>query len=185
MVHTNFTNGISDIRWLVLYVGSRKEKAVLKSLESNQIEAYVPLKERLYKYASKSLVRQLPIIPGYVFVRAGKKDLGPILGIPFVFGFLKTGDSYSVVSEGEISHLRRLCSADQLSWCEEPVDTLRAGALVEIVRGPLAGVRGRFVDKKGKDLFVVSFGDQLQTQLGTFEIRRKDITLLEEVFMDK
>jgi transcription antitermination factor NusG len=167
-------------KWLALYVGSRKEKIVLKSLIFKNISAYLPLKERHYKYASKSVVRQLPILPGYVFVQATKTDVGSILEVPFVFGFLKMGLKYSVVTEKEIEHLRRLSSTDHLEWYDQPEDKFVEGDLVEIVRGPLAGVRGRFVATKSRNIFLIAFGEQLRTQLGTFEVRLEDVAPLAE-----
>lgn len=169
-------------KWLVLCVGSRKEKTVLRSLHSKQIDVFVPLKERHYKYSSKSVVRQLPILPGYVFVNAAKSNIGFILGTPFVYSILKTGTDYSVVTEAEIEHLRRLSSTEHLKWYDRAADEqLLKGDLVEIVRGPLAGVRGRFMASKGRNVFLISFGEQLQTQLGTFEIRQEDVAPLKEL----
>lgn len=175
MKYSHHDVGLPLKRWLVLSVGFRKEKAVLKSLVSEQFDGYVPLKERNFKYASKSVVRQLPILPGYVFVKVEKAKVGTILGMPFVFGFLKNETNFSVVTEEEISHLRRLSSTEHLDWYDQPEGKLQEGTLVEIVKGPLAGIRGRFVADKGRNVFLIAFGDSLQTQLGTFEVKPEDI----------
>lgn len=181
MLHQRPSVGLFGTKWLVLNVGFRKEKTVLKSLSSLQIDAYVPLKERHYKYSSKSVVRQLPILPGYVFAKAAKANIGSILDTSFVFGILKTGTDYSVVTEAEIEHLRRLSSTEHLKWHDRAENELSEGSLVEIVRGPLAGVRGRFVATKGRNIFLISFGEQLYTQLGTFEVRQEDVSPLTEL----
>lgn len=182
MTNYYYGNKVPEKKWLVLSVGFRKEKTVLKSLSLNQIEAYVPLKVRSFKYPSKSVVRHLPIIPGYVFVKPAKMEIGRIIGQPFVFRFLKTGTNYSEVTEAEMRNLRRLSCTEHLEWFNQTEeDQLRQGDLVQIIRGPLTGIRGRFVSIKARNVFLISFGEHLQTQLGTFEVKPEDIGPLVEL----
>ena len=166
-------------RWNVLAVGSRKEKAVQKLLTSQDINSYVPLRERYYRYESKTVVRQLPILPGYVFVDSAPKTFGSILGVPYVYGFLKTGNRYSQVTEQEVAHLRRLSSTENLQWCDEVQAELSEGTLVEIIRGPLVGLKGRFISRKSQKIFLIWFGE-LRTQLGTFELHANDVVQISE-----
>ena len=161
--------------WFVLWVGSRKEKAVQQYLTSLKVEAYVPTRERTYTYASKQVSRDLPVLTNYVFVNCTPAKLGSLLSVPFVFSYLRDDRGPSPVSEREIDNLRQLCDNSLLDWqevAEPPV--LEQGALVEIVRGPLQGLRGQFLQQKSSQVFLVAFGDKL-TQLGTYEVQPNDI----------
>ncbi|MFK8161592.1 MAG: transcription termination/antitermination protein NusG [Lewinella sp.] len=163
--------------WLVLRVGSRKEKLVRASLEVAGIECFVPLREKQISYASKRVVRHLPVIPGYVFVRVDKTKTGTVLSIPFANGFLRTGGVYDRISERELQRLRQLCNNTLVAWSNEalqdPIPSV-PGSLVEIIRGPLTGLRGYFLSEVNRNTFRITLG-LIETQLTTCDIDISDV----------
>ena len=162
--------------WNVIKVGNRKEKTVARQLSALGVEHYLPLRERQYRYSSKRVLRQLPIIPGYVFVRAQPRQLAAVLSVPFVFDYLRDETGPCTIREEEMQRLRYLSSADSLNWVDEAeaAAALTAGTPVEIIRGPLAGVRGYFVAHNRKNQFLISFS-HLRTQLSTYEVAAADV----------
>ena len=161
-------------RWFAIRVGHRKEKAVVKQLAREGVEYFLPLRDRPYKYKSKTGVRQIPLLGGYLFVRIVSAEVSLVLRPSYVFGFVKLGRNRKQVTQQEIDLLRRISSDDTLEWAVEAAPAYAAGCLVEIARGPLAGVRGHYVAAKNKKTFIISFGG-LDARLTTCEVSPGDI----------
>ncbi|WP_157975968.1 UpxY family transcription antiterminator [Lewinella sp. IMCC34191] len=166
-------------RWFALRVGNRKEKVVVKLLERDGIQTFLPLRERPFNYKSKTGVRQIPLLGGYLFVKITQQESLKVLQPTYVFGFVKLGKERRQIKQEEIDLLRRLSSDSSLEWVvEEKMATLQPGQLVEICRGPLSGVRGHYVDAKNKKTFVISLGG-LDARLMTYEVSPKDVIPLD------
>ena len=166
-------------RWFAIRVGNRKEKVVVKHLQRDDIETFLPLRERPFNYKSKTGVRQIPLLGGYLFVKIVSREAVKVLQPPFVFGFVKLGRERRQIKQEEIDLLRRLSTDNSFEWVvEEKMATLQPGQLVEICRGPLSGVRGHYIDAKNKKTFVISLGG-LDARLMTYEVSPQDIVPLE------
>ena len=156
--HTDHLDAVEP-RWFALKVGHRKEKVVVKLLERQGVECFLPLRDRPFKYKSKTGVRQIPLLGGYLFVKIVSAQANLVLQPNFVFGFVKIGRNRRQVTPEEINLLQRLSTHNTLEWVvEEKTEVLEVGTPVEIVRGPLAGVRGHYVAAKNKKTFIISFG---------------------------
>ena len=164
--------------WMILRVGSRKEKYVSTFLAKEGVETSVPLRERVFSYASKKVKRQLPIIPGYVFVRpANGRQIAQTMAAPYAFEFLRTDGKYDLVKDAELLRLRTLATSKLVDWVEaEPEEATvpAAGDLVQIATGALAGTRGRFVEVKNKQIFRITLGI-VATQLTICEVSASNI----------
>lgn len=165
----------SEARWFAIRVGHRKEKVVVKLLRARGIECFLPLRNRPFEYKSKRGVRQLPLLSGYLFVHITTKDAALVHQANFVFGFVKIGRERRRVTVSEIELLKKLSSDDSLRWVvEDKLEVLSQGDAVEICRGPLTGVRGKFVDVKNKKTFIISFGG-IDARLTTCEVSPDDV----------
>ena len=146
-----------------------------KLLERDGIEHYLPLRDRPFTYKSKTGVRQIPLLGGYVFVKIISSQSVVVLQPSQVFGFVRLGRNRKQVTQAEIDLLRRLSSDNALEWAvEEKASAFNPGCRVEIARGPLAGVRGYYVQAKTKKTFLVSF-DGLDARLMTCEVSPTDV----------
>ncbi|PPK87951.1 transcription antitermination factor NusG [Neolewinella xylanilytica] len=172
-------------RWFAIRVGNRKEKVVVKQLERDGIQTFLPLRDRPFSYKSKTGVRKIPLLGGYLFVKITQREALKVLQPNFVFGFVKLGTERRQIRQEEIDLLRRLSSDNSLEWVvEEKLASLQPGQLVEICRGPLSGVRGHYVNAKNKKTFIISFGG-LDARLMTCEVSPKDVVPLDgEVLND-
>lgn len=171
----------SDKRWFAVRVGTRKEKVVAKYLESVGLEGYVPLRTVHHHYPSKSVTRQIPLISGYVFAKVNRGDISKVLANNFVFEFVKFGRIYRQVTELEIEQLRNISAESGTDWfAVEESNLPLEGSLMEVCRGPFAGMRGHFRKQKSKNVFIVAIGG-LDTLLATCEINARDLIPLQEV----
>jgi len=126
--------------WFALYTNSRHEKRVANHLALRKIEHFLPLyrAERRWNDGSR-VTLELPLFPGYVFVRLGRKEWGRPLEVPGALWLVAgTGGRPAPLHQTEIERLRRgidLCRA-------EPHPVLRVGQKARITRGPLEGMEG-------------------------------------------
>lgn len=181
-VTSSFTDDLhpTEARWFAVRVGHRKEKVVCKLLDREGVEHYLPLRDRPFRYKSKTGVRQIPLLGGYLFVNIVARESLAVQRQNFVFGFVKIGNERRRIKTAEIDLLRKLSSDNSLEWVvEEKMEALAVGSVVEICRGPLAGVRGCYLHAKDKKTFVISFGG-LDARLMTFEVSPEDVIPLRE-----
>ena len=168
-----------EYRWFAIRVGNRKEKVVAKQLNREGIETYLPLRDRPFHYKSKTGVRQIPLLGGYLFVKISSRESWQVLQPSFVFGCVKLGKDRRQIKKAELDVLRKLSTDNSLEWVvEDKLQELEPGSLVEICRGPLAGVRGHYINAKNKKTFVISFGG-LDARLMTCEVSPDDVVPLD------
>lgn len=181
-VSSSFTDDLhpTESRWFAVRVGHRKEKVVCKMLDREGVEHYLPLRDRPFKYKSKTGVRQIPLLGGYLFVNIVASESLKVQRQSFVFGFVKIGNERRQIKPEEIDLLRKLSSDNTLEWVvEEKMEGLTVGSVMEICRGPLSGVRGHYLHAKNKKTFVITLGG-LDARLMTFEVSPEDVIPLRE-----
>ena len=147
-------------KWYAVVTKYRNEKMIAKKLQAIGIEAFVPLIERVKQYASRKKVHYLPLVSCYVFVKVAPKTFVKVLEITNVFHFVKFGDEIAEITESEISLLKRITEVDYPIEVSEP-SIFHQGDHVEIIEGPLAGIKGTLVRNQNKNKFLVEF-DKLE-----------------------
>lgn len=161
---------VTERRWFAVRTSSRHEKKAGNELRKAGIECYVPLRERIYHYPSKQVRRELPLLTGYVFVFIRKEEEPIVRRAHYVSSFVTLGKNRRQISEEEMQLLRTLSTDRELSWetVEDAFD-FEAGTPVEIIKGPLVGIRGYYLSKKNKKTFLISLGG-LGACLSTCEV---------------
>jgi len=96
---------------------------------------------------------QLPLFPGYVFVKVILHDRFRVLENPGIIRLVGTNGSATPVPEGEVEKLRSSLAI----WKAEPYPFLAPGSQVRIKSGPFAGLQGRVIRRKGRLRLVASF----------------------------
>lgn len=134
------------------------------------MESFLPLWERWSRWKDRQKRVQFPLFPGYAFVRLDLAARLTVLRIPGVVGFVTVADTPTPVPVEEIDAVRTLvCS--RLHY--DPHPFFNEGMDVEVVRGPLAGVRGRLVRKDRGASLVISVS--LVRQAVAIEIHAADV----------
>ncbi|HUI73486.1 MAG TPA: transcription termination/antitermination NusG family protein, partial [Candidatus Acidoferrum sp.] len=96
---------------------------------------------------------ELPLFPGYVFVRMALRDRRKVQQIPGVARLVEFGGTPAALPEEEIEALRTSLASGVRA---EPHPFLTAGRKVRVKCGPLAGVEGILLKRKGKFRVVIS-----------------------------
>ncbi len=141
------------VRWYALYTRPRHEKAVAEQLAGRQLEAFLPVREVLSRWKDRRKLVQLPLFPGYVFVRTPltrKRDVVRTDGVVYMVSFHGVP---APVPDEQIEAVKEICLTKLPC---DPYPYLTEGRWVRVIRGPLNGLTGILVRKKGKHRLVIS-----------------------------
>jgi transcription antitermination factor NusG len=131
--------------WFAVYTTSRHEKRVARNLGQRQIEHFLPIYRTQHTWKDGTRVMlDLPLFPGYVFVRIDLHDRVGVLEVPGVVSMIGTAKQPAPLPELEVEALRAGLDPTKA----EPHPLLTVGQRVRITRGALAGVEGIVVRKK-------------------------------------
>jgi len=132
---------MTDRRWYALQTHSRHEKQVRDRLSAVGIEPLLPLGKQCRQWSDRKVWTTLPLFSGYCFANFGLAGSLAVLQIPGVARIVGTLRPEPVPAE-EIAVLQQVSSVNPMM---EPCDYFTEGAWVEVIRGPLVGLRGQLV----------------------------------------
>ena len=145
-----------ELQWYVVHVRSRHEIRVTERLTNIGVEVFLPVSERVRRWKDRKKIISFPLFPGYLFVRLSNNQNSRllILKTPGVARFIGqvTGIPEAVPDE-QIASLKRLVESKENL---DPYPYLLEGNRVRIKNGPLAGVEGLLVERKGMHSLVLS-----------------------------
>src|SRR5882757_2912770 len=139
-------------RWYAAYTLPRHEKAVAHRLVQQKIESYLPLYPAVRCWNHRRVEVELPLFPGYVFVKMLLADRIRILSRPGIIRLVSFSGSPAVLPDEEIERLQ----LSLVIWKAKPYPFLTAGKQVLIQSGPFAGLKGKILRRKGKMRLVVT-----------------------------
>lgn len=139
---------------------------------SKSLEAFVPLYGCMRRWKNGKTWVELPLFPGYMFVRLALNDRLRALSIPGVVGLVGFRNRPIPVSEREIGWLRQGLSM----FAAQPHPYLRVGERVRIKNGPLTGAEGILL--RHKQDFRVVLSMELIMRSVSLEIDACDLEVL-------
>ncbi len=141
--------------WYAVYTRSRHEKAVCRSLQRKVIEVFLPLHEVLSHWKDRRKWVQKPLFPGYLFVQMLAPEFWTVTNTRGVVHIVGDGQDPIPVPEEQVEAVRRLVEADVKL---DPWRHMRKGTLVRMKTGPLIGLEGFIVERRGTCRLVVCIG---------------------------
>jgi transcription antitermination factor NusG len=159
--------------WYAVHTVSRHEKVVARQMNGNGLDHFLPLYKsaRCWKDRRKEL--ELPLFPGYVFVRIAFQDRLRVQKLTGVLQIVSFNGKPALVPEIEIEALRNGLTRN--AWLE-PYPYLKVGRRVRVRSGPMAGVDGILVRRKEKFRVVLSV--DLIMQSVALEVDGADVELV-------
>ncbi len=152
LVQAQSGDDIDKACWYVAYTQPRHEKAVDRHLKLRNLESYLPLYREIRNWNGRRTEVTLPLFPGYIFVRLPSGERTKVLEHPSVICFVNFGGRSARLADEEIEVLRNSCGKRHA----EPFPYLSAGKRVRIQDGPLAGLEGTVLRRKGRTRMIVS-----------------------------
>ena len=141
--------------WYAVQTGYRYEQRVAQGLTVKGIETYLPLLREVHQWKDRRKVIDMPAFSGYLFVHY-QPNLGNRVKVLETSGVVRLlgGNHFpNQVPDAEIEALQRTLSSGVA--CDR-CDALTPGTMVNVKRGPLAGVQGRLVRYKNSVRLVVA-----------------------------
>jgi transcription termination/antitermination protein NusG len=139
--------------WFALQTRSRHEKIVRDQLDMRNIEHFLPTMRRLSQWTDRKKQIEVPLFAGYCFARFSSSDRLPVLQSQGVVRVVGSGGRAEPIPDEEIESLRRLINNASDYVCHP---YLREGMLVEVINGPLQGVKGRLIREARHSRLVLS-----------------------------
>lgn len=139
------------VRWYAAYTCANHEKRVASQLKARSVEHFLPLYESIRRWKDRRVKLEMPLFPGYIFVRLALQNRLPVLQIPGLANLVGFKGMPTALPDDEIEGLKKgLMSGVRV----EPHAFLTVGRRVRITAGPFAGLEG-VVKRKKKNLRVV------------------------------
>lgn len=136
---------VSEVYWYAIQTCSRHEKPVRDRLMAAGVEPFLPLSKQCRQWSDRKVWTTAPLFSGYCFARFALAKSLVVLNMPGVVRIVGSSKPEPIQPE-EIAALQQVASADRVM---EPWDYLTEGLWVEVVKGPLSGLRGQVV-RRGK-----------------------------------
>src|SRR5688572_14023140 len=131
----------APVSWFAVQTLSRHEKLVRDQLARRNVEHFLPMTRRINQWTDRRKEVEVPLFAGYCFVRLPWADRLTVLQSQGVIRFVGCARPEPIPDE-EIESLRTLMDNSSELVCHP---YLKEGTLVEVISGPLQGVKGRLV----------------------------------------
>lgn len=136
--------------WHAVYVKSRAEKKAQSELQFQEIETFLPLQRKLRQWSDRKKWVETPLISGYLFVRSSRKEYDLILQSNHVVSYVRFEGKAAVIPDAQIEYLKLMLKQDN-SEVEISREKLKPGQMIEVIAGPLIGLKGKLQKIKGKN----------------------------------
>jgi len=166
-----------DVQWFAVVTRSRHERKVHDQLQSKEVEAFLPVVERWSRWRDRRKLIEWPLFPGYCFARCSSDDIRPVLACRGVVHVVSFAARPVPVPDHEIDGVRRLLHS---KLPHDPCPFIEVGMWVQVVHGPLRGVRGRLVRKDQSTTLVVAIemlGRALSIAIDAADVTAADSSL--------
>lgn len=139
------------LRWYAISTRSRHEKLVRDRLAAIGVEAFLPLARKLSQWSDRKVWTEIPLFSGYCFASFSLTNSHAVLQTPGIVRIVGSVMPEPVPDE-EVAAIKKLVESRRSF---EPHDYLSEGDWVEVVQGPLTGLRGQLLRKAGHDCLVI------------------------------
>jgi transcription antitermination factor NusG len=143
----------ADLLWYAAYTRANHEKRVAEQLGVRSVEHFVPLYDSTRRWKDRKVRLQLPLFPGYVFVRLALRDRLRVLQVPGLARLVGFNGLPCALPDSEIEALKAGLASGVRA---EPHPYLTVGRRVRVKAGPLAGMEGVLTRKRNGARFVLS-----------------------------
>jgi transcription antitermination factor NusG len=144
---------LREPQWFAAYTCANHEKRVAMELSVRGVEHFLPLYSSVRRWKDRRVQLELPLFPGYVFVRLPLCERLRVLQIPSVVRLVGFGGLPVPLPNEEMELMR---SGLSQSAGVLPYPFLTVGHRVRITEGPFAGLEGVLKRKKSSLRVVIS-----------------------------
>ena len=148
------------MKWYAVHTRSRHEKQVDLFLSERGVETFLPLVHTLSRRRDRKKYVDIPLFPGYLFVLTEKErllfDVKYTRGVTRIIG--TDLDAPTPIPDKQILDIKSIMETEVKL---DPFPYLKKGRMVRVKSGPLKGLEGILVERKGHYKLVIKI-DLLQ-----------------------
>ena len=148
------------MKWYAVHTRSRHEKQVNLFLSERGVETFLPLVHTLSRRRDRKKYVDIPLFPGYLFVFTEKErllfDVKYTRGVTRIIG--TDLDAPTPIPDKQILDIKSIMETEVKL---DPFPYLKKGRMVRVKSGPLKGLEGILVERKGHYKLVIKI-DLLQ-----------------------
>lgn len=137
-------------RWWALHTKPRQEKSLARWLSAARMTYYLPTYERRNRIRGRVLSSRVPLFPGYLFLHADRAARIDALSTNRVVRSIEVGDQDELWND--LRQVHRLINS---GLPIAPETRLIPGMQVEVIQGPLTGMRGTVCRSASGNRFIV------------------------------
>jgi len=138
--------------WVAFYTLARREKDLMRKLAAAGVPFYSPLvRRRLHSAGGRVRSSWVPLFPGYVFSPVDDDQRRAALATNVVSRWLLVPDQRMLVDD--LRAIKRLIDSERPLTPEARLD---AGQAVRVRSGPLRGLEGLVVSRRGEERLLVA-----------------------------
>jgi transcription antitermination factor NusG len=142
-------------KWFAIYVKSRNEKKVFKTLDDIGIESFLPLITRMKQWSDRRKKVEEPLFRSYLFVNISLNDYYKVLNVNGVVKFICFEKKPVEVPQNQIIAIKKYITDTDLHDVDYENIDFKEGELVRIKSGQMKDLIGRFVKINGKHRVVI------------------------------
>lgn len=136
--------------WHALYIKSRAEKKAQHELQAQGIETFLPLQRKLRQWSDRKKWVEMPLMSGYLFVKICRKEYDQVLQSNYVVSYVRFEGKAAIVPDCQIEYLKLMLKQSDVA-VEITREKLKPGQMIEVISGPLIGLKGKLQKMRGKN----------------------------------
>jgi transcription termination/antitermination protein NusG len=157
-------------QWYAAHLHANREKRAAEELRWRGVEHFLPLYASVRRWKDRRVTLDLPLFPGYLFVRIRLADRLRVLSVPGVARLVGCAGVPTSLPDAELESLREKLSQGMRA---EPYPYLALGRRVRVIRGPMQGVEGFLVSRRKRSRIVISI-DSIERSIAA-EVEAGDV----------
>ncbi len=144
---------MTNMEWYVAYTYPKFEKRVSEAISRTGVQSFLPLQVSVRQWSDRKKKVEFPLFPNYVFAYTSVEMLAELRLIDGITRFISFGGKFATATNEEIQLIKRLLNS---KWpVQRETFTFRVGDFAMINHGPLQGMKGKLVQRNGKNRFLV------------------------------
>ncbi len=141
----------TNLHWYAISTRSRHEKMVRDRLAGIGLEPFLPLTRKVSQWSDRKVLTLSPLFSGYCFARFSLANSHAVVQLPGVVRIVGSVMP-EVIPDEELASIMKVAESERSFECH---DYLVEGDWVEVVRGPLVGLRGQLIRKGTRDCLII------------------------------
>lgn len=162
--------------WYALYTKPRHEKKVYQQLTEKDIVAFLPMTKSLRQWKDRRKWVEMPLFTSYVFIDILLKNKLVALETHGVVKMVGFGGVPASIPDWQIEQLKKVISQPETLRLEK---YLKEGDTVEVIAGPLKGVKGYLREIRGETRVAILLDGIYQS--ASFEMQRNFVKKIEKI----